>query len=358
MATAWPLHRIGATLLAIVVLAFAGWILQHFLLSIAWAGVLAVATWPIYAKWEERWGPTFAATLLTIIVAVCTAIPLVWLSSVALHEFHAFIAWLKAIDKTGFAFPEALARLPSLVVEPLREWWTDTLAVPNGPTEWLRPALTERLAGTSSLLKGIAINAVHRTAAFGFALVMLFFVYRDGRGFGGTLLRLIRHTCGDAWAKRVAEAPRVVRATVDGLVLVGIGVGILVGIAGWIAGFPSPALLAVLTAAAATIPFAAPVVFGAAALWLAGNGVIAPAIAFLAWSGAVMFVADHFVRPKIIGDGARLPFWAVLFGVLGGVEAFGLIGLFLGPIAMALLAEWWRAEAADWSDSSGTRNPE
>jgi len=358
MSNAWPLHRIGATVLAVAVLAFAGWVLQHFLLSIAWAGVLGVATWPIYVKWEERWGPTPAAALLAVLVALCTAIPLVWLSSVALHELHAFLAWLKVIDKTGFAFPEALARLPALVVEPLREWWNDTLAVPNGPTEWLRPALTARLAGSSGLLKGIAVNAVHRFAALGFALVMLFFVYRDGRGFGAALLRLIRHTCGDAWAKRVAEAPRVVRATVDGLVLVGIGVGVLVGVAGWVAGFPSPALLAVVTAAAATIPFAAPIVFGGAALWLAGIGAVVPAVIFFSWSAAVMFVADHFVRPKIIGDGARLPFWAVLFGVLGGVETLGLIGLFLGPIAMALLAQWWRAEAADWSDSRVERRPE
>ena len=240
----------------------------------------------------------------------------------------------------------------------MREWWTSTLAVPNGPTEWLRPALAERLAGTSNLLKSVTLNAVHRIATFSFALIMLFFVYRDGRGFGGALLRLIRQTCGDAWAMRIAEAPRVVRATVDGLVLVGIGVGVLIGIAGWIAGFPSPALLAVLTAASATIPFAAPVVFSGAGLWLAVNGAIAPAIAFLAFSGAVMFVADHFVRPKIIGDGARLPFWAVLFGVLGGVEAFGLIGLFLGPIAMALLAAWWRAEAAEWSEPGSGRRPE
>ena len=357
MATAWPPHRIGATILAIVVLAFAGWILQHFLHSIAWAGVLGIATWPIYVDWEARWGPTRAAALLTAVVAICTIIPLVWLTSVALHEFHTAIGWLKAIDKTGFAFPEVLARLPAIVVEPLRQWWSDTLAVPNGPTEWLRPAVTERLAGTSSVLRGVAVGAFHRVAAFAFALAMLFFVYRDGRGFGGALLRLIRTTCGDAWAKRVAEAPRVVRATVDGLVLVGIGVGVLIGIAGWIAGFPSPALLAVLTAAAATIPFAAPIVFGAAALWLAATGAIVPAIAFLGWSGAVMFVADHFVRPKIIGGGARLPFWAVLFGVLGGVETFGLIGLFLGPIAMALLAQWWRAEASDWSDPSAERRP-
>ena len=357
MASSWPVHRIGATVLAVVVLAFAGWILQHFLLSIAWAAVLAIATWPIYVRWDERWGPARAAALLTLLVALCTALPLAWLSGIAVHEFRVLGAWLAAVDQTGLAFPEALAGLPVVVVEPLRAWWNDTLAQPSGPIGWLKPALMERLAGHSMTLKGIALNAVHRTTAFAFSLVMLFFMYRDGRGFGGALLRLIRRGCGDAWAKRVAEAPRVVRATVDGLVLVGIGVGVLVGIGGWIAGFPSPVILVVLTAAAAVIPFAAPLVFGAAALWLAGNGAVAPAIAFFAWAALVMFIADHFVRPKIIGEGARLPFWAVLFGVLGGVETFGLIGLFLGPIAMALLAEWWRAEAADWRepDAPSTR---
>ena len=217
--------------------------------------------------------------------------------------------------------------------------------------------LFERLTGTSSThhLKDIALSAVHRIAAFAFSLVMLFFVYRDGRSFGSALLRLIRYGCGEAWATRVADAPQVVRATVDGLVLVGIGVGVLVGMAGWIAGFPSPVMLVVLTAAAAVVPFAAPIVFGAASLWLMATGAIIQGIALFTWSAAVMFIADHVVRPKIIGDGARLPFWAVLFGVLGGVETFGLIGLFLGPIAMALLAEWWRAEAGDWAVSRDQR---
>ena len=349
--TFWPIHKVGATVLAVAVLAFAAWVLQHFLLPIAWAGVLAVATWPLYLKWEPRWGRTGAAAALTCVVALCTLLPLAWLSGLALHEVHAFLSWLKSVDKTGFAFPESLARLPAMVVDPLREWWTNTLAVPQGPSEWLRPALAEHVAGNRGLLKGIALGAIHRLAALAFALVMLFFAYRDGRSFGGALLRLIRRTCGEAWAKRVGEAPRVIRATVDGLVLVGIGVGALVGIAGWLAGFPSPVILGLLTAAAATIPFGAPIVFGGAVLWLAATGTVVAATAFLAWCAIVMFVADHIVRPKIIGDAARLPFWAVLFGVLGGVETLGLIGLFLGPVAMALLCQWWRTEAGDWSDA-------
>ena len=74
MSNDWPVHRIGASLLAVLVLAFAGWVLQHFLLSIAWAGVLAVATWPVFLRWDRRWGSSVAAALVTTIVAICTII--------------------------------------------------------------------------------------------------------------------------------------------------------------------------------------------------------------------------------------------------------------------------------------------
>lgn len=96
----------------------------------------------------------------------------------------------------------------------------------------------------------------------------------------------------------------------------------------------------------------------AAGQWLAGNGATAPAVGFFAWSCAVMFAASRFVRPKLISDGARLALWAVIFGVLGRVEAFGFVGPFLGPIAMALLAEWWRAEATERPESGAEKRPE
>src|SRR5207247_828994 len=80
MSNAWPANRIGATTLSIIVLTAAAWTLQHFLLSIAWAGVLAIASWPIFVWWEQRSGPVRAAAASTAIVALCTILPLAWLS--------------------------------------------------------------------------------------------------------------------------------------------------------------------------------------------------------------------------------------------------------------------------------------
>jgi predicted PurR-regulated permease PerM len=96
------------------------------------------------------------------------------------------------------------------------------------------------------------------------------------------------------------------------------------------------------TAVAAMVPFAAGLSFGAAALLLAAKGALVWALVVLVTGLAVTFTADHFVRPVLIGGATRLPFLWVLLGILGGVEAWGLLGLFLGPAIMAALILLWR----------------
>ena len=103
-----------------------------------------------------------------------------------------------------------------------------------------------------------------------------------------------------------------------------------------------------MTGVLAVIPFGAPLAFGAAALYLAATGSTIAGTAVLCFGLVVVFVADHAVRPAIIGGAARLPFLWVLLGILGGLETFGIIGLFLGPAIMAALISLWR----DWTESS------
>ena len=107
------------------------------------------------------------------------------------------------------------------------------------------------------------------------------------------------------------------------------------------AGLSSPALWGAVTGILAIIPFGAPVAFLAAAGVLAVSGSVAGAVAVAAWGMVALFVADHFVRPGMIGNATRLPFLAVLFGILGGVETLGLVGLFIGPVVMVLFVTLW-----------------
>ncbi|HAU2070115.1 TPA: AI-2E family transporter, partial [Legionella pneumophila] len=133
---------------------------------------------------------------------------------------------------------------------------------------------------------------------------------------------------------------------------VGIGVGILMGICYALVGFPAPTLTGFITALAAMIPFVVPIVFIIVALILLSVGSLIGGIIVLVWGTLVMFVADHFVKPVLIGGAIQLPFLAVLFGILGGVETLGLLGLFLGPMVMVLFVTLWQ-EPQGHKKSSG-----
>ncbi|MBS0480204.1 MAG: AI-2E family transporter, partial [Proteobacteria bacterium] len=133
-----------------------------------------------------------------------------------------------------------------------------------------------------------------------------------------------------------------VRGTIDGLVLVGLGVGAAMAVVYFFLGVPHPILLGFATAILAMIPFGAAVAFAVAASLLLVQGSPIGAIAVIVIGLGIVFVSDHFIRPALIGSATRLPFLWVLIGILGGVETLGLLGLFVGPATMAVLVMLWR----------------
>jgi predicted PurR-regulated permease PerM len=138
-----------------------------------------------------------------------------------------------------------------------------------------------------------------------------------------------------------------VRSTADGLVLVGLGIGAVLGVAYYAFGVPHPALLAAFTGLLAMIPFGAPIIFTLASALLLIDGSIGAAVGLSAFGWVVIGIADHAIRPILIGGAAKLPFLWVLLGIFGGLETFGLVGLFLGPAIMAALVSLWR----EWTDT-------
>jgi predicted PurR-regulated permease PerM len=117
-------------------------------------------------------------------------------------------------------------------------------------------------------------------------------------------------------------------------------------------GVPSPALFTLLTIAFAMVPFGAWAAFTAGALTLLLNeGSLWWALAIFGWGAAVMLIGDHFVWPLLVGNAARLPFLWALVGVFGGLQVFGLIGLFLGPLIMASVMTIWREWVISFDDS-------
>jgi predicted PurR-regulated permease PerM len=339
-------QRVARVVLAIALLGLGAWILHRFVAALAWAGVLAIAIWPLYRRLArllpgDKDG-VIAPLLTTVLIAVIFTGPFVYVAIEGAHEIRLVVQLVSEAQQNGVPVPEWVPQLP-VVGHPIEDWWQANLSNPDAARELLG-RVSPRSVAASARLYGAEV--VHRLIIFGFTLLTLFFLFRYGTLFSKQLLRLSDRLLGAEGERIGRHMVQAVLATVNGLVLVGLAEGAIIGVSYVVAGLPHPVSIAALTGVLAVIPFGAPVVFGAAALYLAGIGNTVAAVAVFCFGMAVVFVADHFVRPVIIGGAARLPFLWVLLGILGGVESFGIIGLFLGPAIMAALISLWR----DWTE--------
>jgi len=316
-------------------LAAAIWMLSTFLPALAWATVLTMATWPLFVAARRRSGRTRAAAAITALIAVAVLGPLIVAILEGAQEIRGIIRWYVEVRKEGFEAPEWIANLP-LIGSSVAEWLNTHLQDERGP---FSGADVQSLTEWGRIIGG---QAARRVTTLLFALLIVFFMFRESdallRQFKAVGTRLL----GEPAQRLGSVAAAAVRGTIDGLLLIGIGEAVLIGVAYAVSGVPHAVLLGVLTGVLSAIPFASPLVFIGASVWLFMESATMAAIGLLAFGSIVIFVADHFVRPVLIGGSIRLPFVWVLLGILGGVESFGLLGLFLGPALLAVLITLWR----------------
>lgn len=347
-------QRIARIALATAVVAVGLWILADFLPALAWAAVLAIALWPLY-RWlllllPERSDRALGPLLGTVLIGIVFIAPLVLLGIAVARETHFVIEFIGDARHQGIPVPGAIERL-NVVGPTLAEWWRANLS---------DPAMAEEMIGRVNLrtltesVREYGGEVAHRLAIFLFTLLTLFFVFRDGAALTEKLRDLSDRLIGLRGERIARQMIAAVHGTVTGLVLVGLAEGILLGLVYFAVGLPYPASVGAVTGVAAVIPFAAPVVYVLAGLYLLAIGNTFGGIVILVFGSVLMFVADHFVRPFLIGGAARLPFLLVLLGILGGLQTMGFIGLFLGPAVMAALVALWR----EWTEAApvgGTR---
>lgn len=349
---------IARIVLAIVLLGLGCFVLQNFLRSLLWAGVLAIAVAPLYERVRHRVGAKHEGVLLplafTVVTTLVFLIPLVLIGFQLAHESGGIVHLLQGVRNNGLAPPPWLDRVP-VMHDQVVSWWQDNLADPEGAR-----ALVGRVDRLNPMQMGRQLGAslLRRSVDFGFTVVTLFFLFREGPSLGPKLMFGVRRLFGPQGEPVAKQMIASIHGSVDGLVLVGLGEGIVLGIGYAIAGAPHPALLGFFTAIAAVIPGAAPVVLLIAAGLVLAAGKTVPAIALLVLGLAFIVIADHTIRPVLIGGATKLPFLWVLLGILGGVETLGLLGLFVGPAIMAMLILLWRQWTRDArSDAPALETP-
>jgi predicted PurR-regulated permease PerM len=338
----WALGVLAAAIVAASV-----WTLHNYLPALVWAAIFAIALWPLF-QWLHNHTPrrgqrVMVPAVVTVAIALLFFLPLALLALQAAREAHGVLDWVQTVRDQGLPVPEFVSKLP-FGADRVTEWWQANLASP-GDASHLAAHVNRQTVVAYGRQAGAYL--LHLVVLFGFMLLTLFFLLRDAGPFVDQLRRASRRAFGPGGERVGAQMIASVRGTVSGLVFVGLGEGLAIGIGYVIAGVPHPVLFGAVTAVASMLPFCGgiPIVI-ASALLLAQGGTLS-AVLILAYGFAVTFIADHFIRPVLIGGATRLPFLLVLLGILGGIESWGLLGLFLGPALMAAMVLLWREWSAD-----------
>ncbi|AXK38415.1 AI-2E family transporter [Crenobacter cavernae] len=314
-------------------------ILRPFLVPLAWAGILVYVTWPLneWLRRVLRQRRAWAAFLSTLVLAAALGIPLIGLTVLLRGEVVAAYREVTMLMNVQEAVPESLTRLPWIGAW-LQEWLSALL----GDREALRAqiaALVKRWGGELASLAGdVGLNAV----LLGLALLTAFFFFRDGERLIEQFRQALEGLLGPRAQNYFVAVGNTTRAVVFGLFLAAIAQGSCAGIGYWVAGVDAPVFWGVVTAIIALIPFGAPLIWGSIGIWLLISGETMTGTGLLLWGITVVSWIDNVVRPLVISGATDIPFLLVMFGVLGGLATFGPIGLFIGPVILAVLLAVWR----------------
>jgi predicted PurR-regulated permease PerM len=315
---------------------------RSFLLELAWAATLAIALWPLYRRVlasRKRGGPPVLIPLgFTLATGLVVMMPIVLVAVEAARDSEAAAQWLNQAQTSGIPAPAWLAQLP-LAGPRLAAWWQANLATPAGASAFLGGLDTNSAAGWA---RAAASQVAARSWFFAVTLLALFIILRDGERLAASANRMAEHFYGAFGERFVEQVGAAVRAAVNGTILVAIGEGTLIGVGYWVTDVPRPVLFTVATIAFALLPLGAWAAFGAAAVLLFMQGSTAAAVGLFLFGAAVMLTGDNFVQPALIGNSIELPFLWTFIGAFGGLEVFGIVGLFLGPALLAAMFLVWK----------------
>lgn len=327
-------------LLTVLVLGLAFYrIIEPFIGPLLWAAFLAFLFHPLHVRFTRRLRnrPQASALLLTLFVFVLFIGPLTALSAAFAAQAGDLLHFVQTTvadqARSNVSHLESVPGLGRAV-----RWLESTVGIETAQLRgWLTVGAQRALQFLASLGGKVFLGALGTVIGFALMLFVLFFFLRDGAEMLGIVRELI--PMAEKSKQRLFDhLGAVTRAVVYGTGLTALLQGTLVGIAFAIVGLPSPVVFGVITALAALLPFAGSgVVWAPATIYLALQQRWGAALFILLWGALLVSLVDNFIRPLLVSGRAEVGTLTVFIGVLGGIAAFGTIGLVLGPVVLALI---------------------
>jgi predicted PurR-regulated permease PerM len=305
--------------------------LQPFFNVLLWAVVLAVVFYPMHCRIRDRFGrPTLAAAVSTLLVILLIVLPVTFVTIAVVRELGGAAASLQTgvqslTDPNRAGIGWVLDRMrPYVDVDPdaAREFLVDRMQ-----------AWGTLLASSTLVVVGGAVGAFAQMALVVFTL---FYLFRDSERLRQAAYDIVPLERGQIY-DIAARTRDVIGATIFGVLVISAIQGTLGALIFWALGLPSPLLWGVVMFFLSMIPMAgAFLVWVPAAAYLALTGAFVRAGLLVVWGVLVIGSIDNFLSPKLVGGRARLHELLIFFAVLGGLQLFGILGLVLGPVVVAI----------------------
>ncbi len=342
MAPIFSNAAIGRTLLILLLCAGVFFFIDFVVPALA-ALIVCFSSWPLYQKLRRKCGgrSALAASIALIFIILGLITPLILVFSYALQEIRMWAEWLMHVNQYGTPAPVWIQDLP-WVGEWLTLQWQQFIGEPHELGKIVSAISGQNLSGISRWVLQLGWNTLGLLLTLLFMLITLFFLYKDGEQVAKQVDIVGERILPARWHSFSRVVPATVSSTVIGMTLIAIGEGIVLGIAYGIAGVPSAVALGVVTAFMALVPGGAPTMFTLISLYLVGTGNMTAGVGLFLWGSIELFIVDKTLRPNLVGGPIKLPFLPTFFGLIGGVKTMGFVGLFVGPVLMALLVAIWR----------------
>ena len=337
-----PLIAAARWLLVLIVIAGI-YFFSGFVVPVLAALVIGFATWPLFRDLTRLCGGNtkLSASIALVCILLFLIVPMLAAISFAFDEFKVWSSWLQEANRSGVAVPPWIAALP-MAGEWLAEQWRLYVGPPGAIGELIQMTSGANIGNIYRAVMTAGGEAFRLLLALLFMMIALFFVYKDGSALVAQIDLVGERILPTRWDRISRIVPATISSTVTGMTLIAIGEGIVLGIAYWIAGVPSPAIFGVITGVMALVPGGAPLSFTLISIYLVASGHAVEGASLFAWGTIELFIVDKTLRPRLVGGPIKLPFLPTFFGLIGGVKTMGFLGLFIGPVLMALLVAIWR----------------
>ncbi len=351
------LHRMIVGIAAIALIALGCIIiLRPFFPAILLSLIFTLSAWPAFLWMHRKSGgrTAWAAGLMTVLLALCFVVPLLIIGTSIADNYDKIYA---ALQGTLTAHPEETAaqiRNVPYAGETLEKLWT----MAQGDREKISQWLKEYSVPMSQQFLKLGTSVGYGLFDITLGVIISFFLFRHGTVVADKTMTLIEKFGGEHGPRLMGVCKNTLIGVVYGLFGTALAQGAFAAIGFWIADVPGASFLGLMTFFFSIIPMGPPLIWLPAVFWLVSEGMMVKAVFMAVWGALVIGSIDNILKPYFISRGSNLPLLLVLLGIMGGILAFGFIGVFIGPtllaLAYSLLLEWSsvRARADQGADAT------